>query len=100
MARQYLNMASSTGLATAVALLTIAAIPPEFYELPPIIKVPYGAYSEQNATVASSTAMLSEIEKAEILTSFAKSLAENSRSLDPRVSQIISDDFWDMYEGL
>jgi len=98
MASPYFKLASSTAVTTGLLLYSVGSIPAEVYDLPSIPKEKYGAYASQNASIGSSSSLLSEHDQLEILTSFAQSLVLNTQNLDPIISQVISDDFWNMYE--
>ena len=99
----YNNNASGTGLVKNaipwIAAIAVGLIPISNYEIPKQVSINYGDYSELNThSVSEVKSQISENEQAEILNSFAIKLAENTKDLDNDIAQIISNDFWEMYD--
>jgi len=91
---------NGTGLVkTALTVFAISLMPSGNHVIPQQVSVNYGDYAETNTqSVISSHSRISENEQAEILFSFASRLAENTKDLDVDIAQIISNDFWEMYD--
>lgn len=97
----YIDRASETGF-VKTALMTVLAVslvPSGNHNIPQQTSVSFGEYAEMNTqAVVKSNSRISENEQSEILFSFATTLAENTKDLDNDIAQIISDDFWEMYD--
>jgi len=99
----YIDRTGGTGLVKTalpfIAMFALSLMPNNNHIIPQQISVNYGEYAETNTqSVVSSHSRMSENEQAEILFSFANKLAENTKDLDVDIAQIISDDFWEMYD--
>ncbi len=100
---KYIDGTGGTGLVkTALPFLAVFALnlmPSNNHIIPQQVSANYGEYAETNTqSVISSNSQTSENEQAEILFSFASRLAENTKDLDVDIAQIISNDFWEMYD--
>lgn len=100
---EYIDKASGTGLVKSglslMAVLAVSLMPSTNHNIPQQIATNYGEYTENNTqSVVNSYSQMSENEQAEILLSFASKLAENTKDLDVDIAQIISNDFWEMYD--
>lgn len=100
---KYTDRTSGTGLVRTalpfIAAIAFSLIPSDNYIIPRQTSVSYGDYAETNTqSVMSSNSHLSEDEQVEILLSFASKLSENTKDLDMEIAQIISNDFWEMYD--
>lgn len=100
---EYIDKASGTGLVKSglslMAVLAVGLMPSSNHIIPQQNAVSYGEYAEMNTqTVINANSRISENEQAEILHSFASKLTENTKDLDKDIAQIISDDFWEMYD--
>lgn len=82
-----------------IPVITGSLVPSVNCEIPqqktPIFE-DYAQLEKQSTTAIVSK--MAEKEQAEILLSFANKLAENTKDLDNDLAQIISDDFWEMYD--
>jgi hypothetical protein len=99
----YIDVTGGTGLVKTalpvIAVFALSLIPNSNHIIPQQISVNYGEYAETNTqSVVSSNSRTGENEQAEILFSFASRLAENTKDLDVDIAQIISNDFWEMYD--
>ena len=82
-----------------IALFALSLMPSDNHTIPQQIAVSYGEYAENNLQpVIRFNSRMSEDEQAKILFSFASRLAENTKDLDVDIAQIISNDFWEMYD--
>ncbi len=82
-----------------VAVFALSLMPNSNHIIPQQISVNYEEYAETNTqSVIGSNSRMNENEQAEILFSFANKLAENTKDLDVDIAQIISNDFWEMYD--
>jgi hypothetical protein len=100
---KYIDVTGGTGLVKTalpvIAVFALSLIPNSNHIIPQQISVNYGKYAETNTqSVVSSNSRTGENEQAEILFSFASRLAENTKDLDVDIAQIISNDFWEMYD--
>ncbi|MGI8495537.1 MAG: hypothetical protein ACR2L1_09540 [Pyrinomonadaceae bacterium] len=100
---KYIDLTDGTGLVKTalpfIAVFALSLMPSTNHIIPQQIATNYGEYAENNTqSVVSSYSQMSENEQAEILLSFASKLAENTKDLDKDIAQIISDDFWEMYD--
>ncbi|MGI8543326.1 MAG: hypothetical protein ACR2MD_07565 [Aridibacter sp.] len=97
----YIDRASETGF-VKTALMTVLAVslvPSSNHFIPQQTSINYGEHAETNTqAVVESNSQISENEQAEILLSFANKLAKKTKDLDNDIAQIISDDFWEMYD--
>ncbi len=100
---KYIDMTGGTGLVKAalpiIAVFALSLIPDSNHIIPQQNSINYGEYAEINTqAVVNSSVQMNENEQAEILLSFAAKLTENTKDLDVDIAQIISDDFWEMYD--
>jgi hypothetical protein len=100
---KYIDMTGGTGLVKTalpfIAVFALSIIPNSNHNIPQQIATNYGEYAETNTqSVVNSNSRLGENEQAKILLSFASRLTENTKDLDKDIAQIISDDFWEMYD--
>ena len=97
----YIDRASETGFVKTalMAVLAVSLMPSGNHTIPQQISVSHEKYAETNTqAVIESDSHISEKEQATILLSFASKLAENTKDLDKDIAQIISNDFWEMYD--
>lgn len=100
---KYNNEASGTGLVKNaipwIAAIAVSLIPSSNYEIPKQVSINYGDYSEFNTqSFINVKSQIDENGQSEVLFSFANKLAENTKDLDNDIAQIISNDFWEMYD--
>ncbi len=99
----YIDGTGGTGLVKTalpvIAVFALSLMPNSNHIIPQHISVNYGEYAETNTqSVVGSNSRTGENEQAEILFSFASRLAENIKDVDVEIAQIISNDFWEMYD--
>jgi hypothetical protein len=83
----------------SLAVLAVGLMPSTNHFIPKQTTVSYGEYAEMNTqTVIKSNSSINEKEQSEVLLSFAERLSENTIDLDKDIAQIISNDFWEMYD--
>lgn len=96
MTSKYINRAQPTALASAVAFIAFTNISVDLFEMPSLELAKGGSYTARNSMLGSG--YLSDAERLNVLTSFAKNLLENSMNLEPDVAQILNDNFWEIYD--
>lgn len=99
----YIDRANETGLAktglSLIAFLAVGLMPSSNHLIPQQTLVNYEEYAEKSTQiVVESNSQVNATEQSEILLSFANKLAENTKDLDNDIAQIISNDFWEMYD--
>lgn len=102
----YIDRTNETGFVNRIvfngglmAMFAMSIVPNSNHIIPQQISVNYGEYSEMNTqSVVIIDSRIGENEKIEILLSFASKLAENTKDLDNDIAQIVSNDFWEMYD--
>ena len=102
----YIDRTNETGVVSRIvfngglmAMFAMSLVPINNYRIPQPIPVNFEKYGETNTqAVIESNSQINEYEQAEILLSFASRLAENTKDLDNDIAQIISNDFWEMYD--
>ena len=97
----YIDATGGTGLVKTtlpfIAVFALSLMPNSNHYIPQQIITNYGEYAENNTQpVTNSNSQMSQNEQAEILLSSANKLAGNTKDLDNDISQIISNDFWEM----
>jgi len=99
---EYLGKVDGTNLVkTGILMAVIAAgvMPSANYSIPQQTSMNFEEYAETNTqSVIASNSRTKEDEQIKILLSFADKLAGNTKDLDIEVAQIISNDFWEMYD--
>jgi len=99
MPQEYFNKSSATSLVTTVAFLAVSLIPNSNYEIPDQTSTGYEDYAQMGKqTVANTSLRRIEEEQSGILLAFASKMVESTKDLDIDLAQIISDDFWEMYD--
>lgn len=100
---KYIDMTGGTGLVKTalpfIAVFALSLVPNSNHIIPQQITTNYGEYAENNThSVITSNSVMSEDEQAEVLLSFANKLVGNTKDLDVDIAQIVSNDFWEMYD--
>lgn len=99
---EYFNKIDGTSLVkTGILMAAIATglMPSSNYIIPQQTSVNYEEYTETGTqSVIVLNSKMREDEQVDILLSFADKLAQNTKDLDLEIAQIISDDFWEMYD--
>ncbi len=99
MENNFCRTPSVTGLATtAVAFLAFNLMPDIVHQIPEQ-EAAYGQYANlENQKYVELSATKVENKQSEILLSFVSKLSANTKDLDTEIAQIISNDFWEMYD--
>ena len=100
---KYIDKASETGLVktglSLIAVFGVSLMPNSNHLIPQQNSINYAEYAEANTQpVMISNSSTNENEQAKILLSFANKLAGNTKDLEVDIAQIISDNFWEMYD--
>ncbi len=102
MEHEYFNKSSATGLVKTVAFMAVIAvslIPRNNYQIPNQTSAGYEDYAKMETQSFKDVSLPKiEREQSKILLSFASKLIENTKDLDVEIAQIISNDFWEMYD--
>jgi len=99
---EYFSKSSATNLVKTIAFMAASAvslIPSCNYQIPNQTSAGYEDYAKIGTQPFADVELSkTEREKSEIFLSFTGKLIENTKDLDVEIAQIISDDFWEMYD--